>query len=150
MDRDRLTQSIKLHEGYRALPYRDSEGFWTIGYGHLIENVPLNGWMPHATLGSFLNTLCSREQHEMWLVSDVSSAITLSRAWIPSYELLSDIRQEVLAEMCFQMGGRVYGFKKFKAAVEIQDFEEASRQMIDSKWCEQTPARAKILANRFS
>lgn len=29
---------IKQFEGYRAYPYQDAAGLWTIGYGHLIKD----------------------------------------------------------------------------------------------------------------
>lgn len=149
MELDRLTQSIRIHEGYREIPYRDSLGLWTVGHGHLIEHTELRGWMPHRTIGSFLTALCNPEQHDLWLENDIDGAIRRAKSWMDCFDDLSDLRQEVLAEMCFQLGGRVSGFVKFKAAVEAGDFEEAARQMIDSRWCEQTPARVKVLSQRM-
>ena len=31
-----LQERIKRHEGLRLKPYKDSLGYWTIGYGHLM------------------------------------------------------------------------------------------------------------------
>jgi lysozyme len=49
--------------------------------------------------------------------------------------------------MCFQLG--VNGVSKFRnmfEALKIPDYNKASEEMLDSKWHEQTPARAKSLS----
>jgi lysozyme len=49
--------------------------------------------------------------------------------------------------MCFQLG--VTGVSKFRnmfEALKIPDYNKASEEMLDSKWHEQTPARAKSLS----
>jgi hypothetical protein len=49
--------------------------------------------------------------------------------------------------MCFQLG--VNGVSKFHnmfEALKIPDYIKASEEMLDSKWHEQTPARAKSLS----
>ena len=51
--------------------------------------------------------------------------------------------------MCYQMG--LYGFSCFKKTIAyLQDkkFEKASVEMLDSRWAEQTPSRAKELSTR--
>mgnify|MGYP001449884353 CR=1 FL=1 len=54
---------------------------------------------------------------------------------------------EIIVEMVFQLGmGGVSKFKKMWAALQNQDYEEASVQMLDSKWAKQTPNRAQDLA----
>jgi lysozyme len=57
------------------------------------------------------------------------------------------IARGVLIEMCFQLG--VTGVSKFRnmfEALKIPDYNKASEEMLDSKWYEQTPARAKSLS----
>ena len=49
--------------------------------------------------------------------------------------------------MCFQLGKTgVSKFYKMFEALKEEDYKTASEQMLDSKWHEQTPSRAKGLS----
>lgn len=66
---------------------------------------------------------------------------------LPFYDSLDDVRQEVLINMCFQLG--FTGFSKFKKTLKYIndfDFEKASKEMLNSLWAKQTPNRANELA----
>ena len=57
--------------------------------------------------------------------------------------------KDVVVEMCYQLG--VYGFSRFKktiAYIQNKQWEEASVEMLDSRWAEQTPGRAREMSNR--
>jgi lysozyme len=57
------------------------------------------------------------------------------------------IARGVIIEMCFQLGKTgVSKFKKMFAALQTEDYTTASEEMLDSKWFEQTPVRAKSLS----
>ena len=63
------------------------------------------------------------------------------------WPLLSELRRGVLIEMVFQLGKTgVSKFVKMKAALQIQDYQEAAAQMVESKWYEQTEGRCARLA----
>jgi lysozyme len=47
-------------EGFRNTAYQDSKGVWTIGYGH--------------TLGVHPGMVCTEEEANQWLLSDVADA----------------------------------------------------------------------------
>ena len=147
MDRERLTESIKIHEGYRKLPYRDSLGYWTVGYGHLIEE-DIVDTLP---MGRILDRYTDKDQHEAWLRSDIESALNRARDWIgpDEFEHLSEVRQEVIVEMAFQMGNRINGFRQTRQFILGHDYEAASVEMLDSRWADQTPERAQRLALRM-
>jgi lysozyme len=52
--------------------------------------------------------------------------------------------------MMFNLGRpRLSKFLKLKAAVDDEDWMEASVQMMDSKWAKQVPNRAKRLCERM-
>ena len=52
-----------------------------------------------------------------------------------------------LREMAYQMGvPRVMGFKRMLAALERKDWQRAADEALDSRWAEQTPARAQRVA----
>ena len=58
-----------------------------------------------------------------------------------------DSVKEVVVEMCYQLG--LAGFSKFKMTIsylEKENYIEASKEMLDSKWAKQTPNRAKKLS----
>jgi len=57
------------------------------------------------------------------------------------------VRHDVFVDMVFNMGiSRFSKFKKMLAAYEVDNYLEASRQMLDSKWARQVKGRAKRLA----
>jgi type II secretory pathway predicted ATPase ExeA len=56
---------------------------------------------------------------------------------IPTYHGLSPTRQEVLIRMAGQMSTDVLlTFKRMLAALELEDYQEAARQMENSRWAE--------------
>lgn len=150
MNLDSLRKSIVQHEGYGAKPYQDHLGIWTVGYGHNIHGMSMRD--AHLqTFGSFMDWLCDKTTHEAWLDEDLGRAITDARKWLGStWNTLSDTQQEVVAEMAFQLGAtRLAMFVKFKAAIVRGDWQAAKAEMLDSRWYQQTPRRATLLANKF-
>ena len=63
--------------------------------------------------------------------------------WFPS---LTDDRQRAIINMVFNLGlTKLLHFKKFLAAMEAEDWEEAGKQMLDSKWARQVGNRSDRL-----
>ena len=151
MNETRLLESIKAHEGYRQEPYRDHLGNWTVGWGTLIHDREIRDYVPDRTLGAMLDRLTDRKSHETWLVDGVENAISDAERWLGfMFKELSDARQEVIVEMAYNMGyGRILSFRKFRAAIADQDWEQAYRELLDSRWAEQVKSRAHTLANKF-
>ncbi len=132
MNLEHLKNRLRANEGYSKDPYKDHLGNWTIGYGHLIE------W------------ITDRDLHESWLDSDIASAIKIAHTFAgESWDSLTDTRREVLVEMGFQLGSRLLKFVNFRGAVREGDHARAVTEMLDSKWAEQTPNRAKMLAKLY-
>jgi len=133
LNRERLINSIKKHEGKRNRAYRDSEGRLTIGYGHNLDSKPLTD-----------------DVIELILAHDVTDALTGSRSALPYFDSLDTIRQEVIVEMVFNLGrARFLGFVKMLAALERGDYETAANEMLDSRWHMQVGIRAEQLAERL-
>ena len=129
--REKLISTIKYDEGLRLMPYRCSEGFLTIGYGRNIEN---NG--------------IREEEADYMLENDVETAEQSAGSLVNNFYGLSDNRKIVLVSMVFQMGyAGVSKFKNMIAAINEGDFSRAANEMINSRWAEQTPERAKRLSN---
>jgi len=151
MNYERLLDSVKLHEGYREIPYRDHLGNWTVGTGHLIHRIDLVNMANFRTVGNLLNFLTDPAQHVRWLEEDIKRSESDARRYIGDiWSKLSPVRQEVLTEMAFQLGGeRLAGFAKLKSAIESSHWVRANAEMLDSLWYRQTPNRAKELASRM-
>ena len=122
-----LIEMIKKHEGFRGMPYNDSLGFPTIGYG---TKLPIN-----------------EEEAELLLKHRLDEKILELSEKEPFYLELPERAQEVIANMAYQMGvGGVLKFKKMWAALKEGDYKKAANEMLDSRWAKQTPNRAKELA----
>lgn len=124
---------IRKHEGLVLNAYQDHLGYWTIGYGRLIDKRKGGG--------------ITEGEATMLLENDIDRKLEAVRDALPWFDKLNGPRKAVLLNMAFQMG--VTGLLKFKntlAAVERGDYEDASARMLKSKWSKQTPARAKEMA----
>lgn len=122
-------EMLQRHEGLRLSPYIDSVGVQTIGYGHNLHK-PL-----------------TRRSAECIFQDDVADARNDCLHAFPWFPELSEARQWVLINMCFNMGlSRLMGFKKFLQAMALGDYETAAREALDSLWAKQVKGRALELA----
>ena len=127
-----LIESIKEHEGYVGVVYKDSLGIDTIGYGFAIKDLELD------------EDIC-----EMILERKLKNLNDRVRVRFEWYRYMPPQIQDVIMEMCYQLG--VTGFSKFKKTIlflQNKQFHDASQEMLDSLWARQTPKRAKELSNR--
>ena len=126
-----VIDDLKVHEGFRAKPYRCSEGFLTIGYG-------LN-----------LDAGITREEAEMLLAHRVKK-VHMDLVTLPFWHKLSEARRDVLINMAYNLG--VAGLMKFKVTLGLiaeGNYTEASKQMLKSKWAKQVGGRAIWLSNKM-
>ena len=131
-----LMERIKKHEGFVPKIYKDSLGFATIGYGHLV--LPEEQWEEGKEY--------SKEQLEHVFKNDFNNALAHANSLMDGMDL-DDKAREVIIEMVFQLGvGGVGKFKKMWEALRNKDYGEASFQMLDSRWAKQTPNRAESLS----
>ena len=126
-----LIDNIKASEGFRSKVYKCTAGHDTIGYGFAIKDLVLSKGMCDKILESKVAELKLRIDQKFPFVSE-----------------LPEIVQDVVIEMCYQMG--VSGFSKFKKTIDHlmrNDFPLAAKEMLDSRWAVQTPNRANRLSN---
>ncbi len=138
-----LLQVLKKEEGRRLEPYRDSEGLWTVGYGHLIDRRK-GGSLPRWIQPSF--PLTEDEVDEL-LVKDAAEVQLALGHSLVLLARLNDVRRVVLLAMAFQLG--VVGVLKFTrtlAAIDESRWDDASASLLNSLWARQTPARAQRMA----
>ena len=137
MDLQNLMERIKKHEGFVNKIYKDSLGFATIGYGHLIT----------ASDTFVEGKEYTKEELEYVFKDDFNNALAHANSLMDGMALHVQAK-EVIVEMVFQLGvGGVQKFKKMWEALRNGDYQEASVQMLDSRWAKQTPKRAESLSN---
>lgn len=131
MNLTRLQAQLSLDEGRRARIYVDTVGKVSGGVG---RNLTDNGF--------------SDDEIDLMLSNDIVKATSTARSLVPGFDQLGDVRQEVLVNMALNMGyQRLAGFKMMLAAVSASNWDEAAREMLNSKWAGQVGARATRLAN---
>ena len=128
---DKLIQAVKLSEGFRDRVYKDTLDIDTIGYGFAIKDLVLD------------EDIC-----DMILERKLKSLIKRVHKKFPFVEDLPEEAQEVVYEMCYQLGLR--GFSKFKKSIQflrLGNYKVCADELLDSRWARQTPNRAQRLSN---
>ena len=124
-----ITSQLKRDEGFRSSAYQDTEGFWTIGYGRLIDGRK--------------NAGISIDEGEFLLSNDIGKRLFQLDNFIPWWSDLDHVRQHVLINMCFNLGIHgLLGFKNTLAKIKEGKYAEAAENMLKSRWAEQVPTRA--------
>ena len=130
MKRSQLVEDIKRDEGFRQHPYRDNQGFLTVGYGTLIED-GISEYEGHLLL-----------YHRL----DVVLGELGEKAPVPLDEMPDNVARAV-ANMAYNLGiPRLLGFKKMWKAIAVKDYETAAKEALDSKWARQVGSRAERIA----
>lgn len=125
-----LIDQVKQHEGLSLVPYEDTEGHLTIGWGHLLaKGIPLH--VAHALLK------CD--------VLEAIEDLDKNKPWWRGLPL--DARL-VVADMNFNLGwSKFKEFVKFWTALELHNYGLAAKEMIDSRWYRQVKSRGvKLVA----
>jgi len=117
-------------------PYKDSLGYLTIGYGHLVQKGE-----------DFTNGITAIDA-DILLAHDIEKAKnqlkTLNLGVLPR-----DI-EDYLVIMLFQLGlSGVLKFKKLLASAKAHDRTGIRRESVDSLWYRQTPNRIKDMNNQL-
>ena len=135
MPKESSIDMLKRHEGLKLEKYKDSVGKATIGYGHLVK--------PGENLIKI-----TKDEAESILNKDIEIAENIVNK-LPEKILnsLNPRRREVLVNMAFNLGkDKLRKFKKMFAAIERQDFDLASQEILKSKYAKQVGVRADELA----
>jgi lysozyme len=130
----RIAALLERHEGKRTRPYTDTVGKLTVGIGRNISDVPF-----------------SEDEIQLMFRNDIARARMACERLLPTWAMLSPVRQAVLLDMMFNMGtGRLSGFRKMRRALRRQDFEDAAVEMLDSRWSEQVGKKTHQRAWRLA
>lgn len=125
-----LMNQLSTDEDVKLKPYRDSVGKLTIGIGRNLDDVGI-----------------TRNEAFALLANDVARVERELDTTLPWWRQMPEARQQVLANMCFNMGmDRLLGFQHMLAALQVGHWDEAAAEMLDSKWAKQVGNRAQRLA----
>ena len=142
MNKDKLMEELIKDEGYKYEIYLDHLGYPTFGVGHLVLETDEEHGQP-------VGTPVSEERIKECLSHDIDVVCSELDMKDPWWRNLSDNKQRVMANMCFNLGlPRLSKFKKFLGAMQISDWETAAVEMMDSKWAGQVGNRAIKLRDR--
>ncbi len=131
---------LEFHEGLRLEPYKDSLGYWTIGFGHLIDR-RVGGTVPKTI------PLTLQEAEELLDLDLKKHKEELDRE-LPWAKDLDEVRYYILLDMTFNLGIEPFdgdGFKDwpiFVGQVKRGDFKSAAVNMRKTLWADQVGQRA--------
>lgn len=147
-----IESMLKQDEGIRTKWYIDSEGYPTIGIGHLLimektrDTVKINAAISKAVGREVTNGTITAEEVSTLFAQDlakVRQGISNTSSVREVYVTLNRPRQMAIENMCFQMGvGGVAKFKNALAAMKAQDWQTAYNELRNSTWANQTPGRS--------
>lgn len=133
LDRDQVLEDLMRDEGWKPHAYQDHLGFWTIGYGFLIDE-RRGGELPKWVADLWLGYRVRRLEAE------------LDRR-IPWWTGQPEEVRRALVNMAYQLGvSGLLNFRRMLAALQRGDRYEAAIEALDSRWSRQTPARAQRIA----
>ena len=141
---ERLREEIISDEGCVLEVYKDHLGYFTVGVGHLIRPSDEEWETPTGTkitqtradellVKDFNNVLkeCEERFHNNWI------------DWPEEVKL-------IIGNMAFNLGlPRLEKFQLMLKAINKEDYVEASKEGLDSKWADQVYNRARRLMDRL-
>lgn len=135
-----IKKMIMGHEGIRYEPYKDSEGLWTVGVGHLIGD--------GRSLPPQYNRKFSHEEIMAMFDKDYDKHKQLAQSNVPNFNKYDSMGQGAFIDLTFNQGG---GWpKKFKKASEYiaaGNTFGAARELENSLWYRQVKNRGPEIVN---
>ena len=130
-----LEVQLNHDEGRKYKIYVDTVGKRSIGVGRNLDDVGV-----------------SDDEIDLMLQNDVQRAVNLLNMNAPWWSQLTDARQQVMANMCLNMGWGdgtkgLSSFKNTLACIKGGDYDRAADQMLLSLWAKQVGQRANRLAD---
>lgn len=145
-----IEKQLEFDEGKKLSVYLDTEGYPTIGIGHLIkrQKMAINQAIPYLDneLGRSTGGRISDSECSMLFGYDLAVVHRSIRhsSFYEAYTKLDPVRQSAIENMVFQMGAQgVAGFRNMWAAIRAQEWALAYGNGKDSRWYRQTKNRAE-------
>ena len=133
---------VKEHEGLRTDAYKDSKGFLTVGYGHLIDK-----GSPKDIQELKEGDTITAERAEKLFDRDFKEHADAAKK-IPGYGKADEKQQAALIDLTFNMGPDWHAdFPKFTAAFKAGNYDLAGAELENSKWYGDVARRAPTIVS---
>ena len=143
MNVEQLRKELESDEGCKHETYLCSQNVVTGGIGHMITE-----WDDEKY--TEVGVEISEEQVKAWFNKDIESVLNDCELLYDDFDHLPEEAQLIIANMMFNLGrNRLGAFKGMKSGVDARDWNKAADEMVDSRWYEQVPNRAKRLVDRM-
>ncbi len=134
-----LADDLKRDEGCRLTAYQYTLGIWTVGVGHA-----------HVAPGA----VWTQAEADAALAADIAKAEALLDAHAAWWRGLDDVRQDVMANLCFNMGwgDGGHGLSSFHHTLDLvrtAAYGAAAAGLLNSNWARQVKGRAIRLADQL-
>lgn len=130
---EKVETQLIVDEDLKLVPYRCPAGKLTIGIGRNLEDKGI-----------------TREEAYYLCRNDINECHRQLSLTFPFYDRLPFEKKEILLNMCFNMGlPRLQGFKRMLAAMAVNKWDEAAKEMKKSDWARQVGVRAERLINKM-
>ena len=132
MDLERLKRDIKRREGCSLHVYDDHLGNPTLGVGRLLSR-----GISEATAMQMLE-------------EDIDIVLTELKQNLPWFDDMPEHIQEALVDLGFNLGvPNLLKFKLTLGLLQAHQFEEAAVELLNSRYAEQVPNRAKEISEQI-
>ena len=133
MDLEILFEQLKDFEGLELKPYRCTSDKLTIGLGRNLED---NG--------------ITEEEAYYLAENDIDNLMDELDRNIPWWTELNNPRKRALLNMAYNVGTpTLMKFQKTLSLLESGQYEEASKEVLNSRWARQVGRRADFISNVF-
>jgi lysozyme len=141
IDKERLRQQLKKHEGVRQFVYDDASG-------NLINEACFVRGKPTIGVGRNLaDRGLADDEIDYLLDNDINDCIAEAQKKFRWFEALDPVRQAAVVELVFNLGlTRLSGFKKFLNFMNEHRYTQAAGELLDSLWAKQVKGRAITIA----
>lgn len=129
MNKSKLIVDLSIDEGVRLLPYVDTVNKLSIGVGRNLTDRGI-----------------SLKESDYLLSNDIDMVVAQLNKSLPWWITLTEPRQRVLCNMCFNLGiSKLLTFTNTLAFMRTGDYERAAIGMEHSLWARQVGKRAERL-----
>lgn len=143
IDRQRLREQLKKHEGVRKFVYDDATGK-TIAEGSFVRGKP--------TIGVGRNLVdrgLSDDEIDYLLDSDINDALA-DASKLAFFSQLDPVRKAAVTELVFNLGlTRMKKFVKFIDFMQQERFFHAGEELRDSLWYRQVKGRGDTIIKQI-
>ena len=120
-----LENLIARFEGYRASPYQDQAGLWTIGFGHLI--IPGDGFYHPAHNPDGARTVTVDAARELY---DSDTAIARAAVDQAVSVPLNDSQRAALVSLAYNIGGSAFKNSTLVRKLNAWDYDGAAQEFL--------------------